>query len=477
MPAALRPHSTRPLSASLAAAAVTVVLLTAFVLVGRRANFDEWLVLRASWLITDGQPGNVPFLMPLTAALGSVLNSTLAPSEAFGWLRWGTVALVLLCLYFAIHRHAPDGPTRSLALVLTLSSGAFFSHGFEFRYDIVILCCWLMAWGLIARPNAHTPVLLGLLAATLAMHHTKGLFYAACLGLICLMGPGSMRRKAGLFAIGFLPLSAAWGGWLHQHQKVQEAWDVYRQFATLGVSHKRVPAWQSLYPRLAADALWWLLICSAGCSRLIRQPRPPLSPSAWMAMTPIAFILLHPQPWDYLLAPLIPFLALMASLEARHWLGQRTSGWRTRDLGICLVFAGAPGVTTALNTWNARGANDLQILDLVKQVQRSDDRALDPSGALFMVPATDRDWYRDTLWQSADPATDWNAQWDKATYVVASYRLKWIDPDWQTRLQKKHKAACGWLWMKQNDPRLHHVEARCPTLPEPQLLNYWERAN
>lgn len=456
-----------------------LVLASAAVITGRTVNFDEWLVLKASWLIAAEQNGNIPFLMPLTALMGWPTHAGFAPSALISGLRVGTFVLVFSCLWFAVRRHSPDQLTARLALALTLSSGAFFSHGFEFRYDVVILCCWLTAWGYAARPGTFTALWFGALAATLAAHHTKGLFYAAWLGLAAIMLPGPFKRHALSFSTGFALVGAGWVGWLIQQEQLDAAWEVYRQFAALGVEHERASAWASLQPRLAADKFWWALVIGAFASRLMRLHRSPPEASDWMILPPLLFTLLHPHPWDYLLAPLVPFLAMHTAREAVHRLSQ----WKTATplnhwVGCGMLLVLTMWAQTAWHSWQARSAADLHTLDLAQQVMQRNDRVLDPTGALYMMQPPSSDWYRDTLWQHASaPSPSPHSHWSQATFIVASYRLRWVSPTWESALQASHRPACGWLWMRKDDARLNEVAAKCPSDTSPYLRNYWERAN
>lgn len=457
------------------------VILCGWLMIERRLNFDEWLLVRSSWLIAADTKGNIPFFMPLTAALSTVHDRVPAPSTLLLALRCAAFTLITLCLLFAFRQHEQDRATRALALLLTLSSGVFLAHGFELRYDIVILTAWLVAWGLAARtrPGVTTALAWGLLAALLAVHHTKGLFYAACLVVLVTPAMWRLRRPSAAFWLSMTAALLAWLAWLLWSQHWPEAWRLYREFATLGVQHDRQTAWTTLTPRVRTDMTWWLLTGFAGLSLILRLRRGELRPShqAWWVMPPVVFIALHPHPWDYLLAPIIPFLALMAARELVHLARQHVSWPASTRVMLGAMIVAALGGPHVLHTVAARGHLDRQTLNLAHELKQDGDHVLDPSGALYMMAPASPDWYRDTLWSSSTPTTTPAAAWERASIVVETYRLKWITPEWAEELSKHHVRACGWLWIRQDDPRLSSFRARCPPSVDHQLLNYWERAS
>lgn len=449
------------------------LLLACALAIGRTINFDEWLVLRSGWLLSTGQNSNIPFLMPMTALVGHLASGDALPSTLVPALRIAALTLVLSSLFFGIHRQTRDPFTVCLALLLTMTSGAFYTHAIEFRYDLVILFCWLSAWGLLAQPGPRTALWLGMLSAILAMHHTKGLFYAAWLGVATLAFlPRSPTTWKG-FLLGLAVTTMVWVTALLARGQTHQAWQVYEQFATLGVTHQRVSAWQSLHPRLAADGAWWALILALLIIRRVRHTHWRPSPTTTLALAPLAFILLHPHPWDYLVAPLVPFLALVAAQEASHWMNFKghhlALKWRLTAL-VCVALLGS---NTLMHSRAARNAADLQVLDATQRLMQAGDRVLDPSGALYMGPPTETAWYRDTLWPENGATPDWS----RVTWVVASYRLTWVDPQWERILPKHHRQVCGWLWMHEDDARLEAMRAACTMSPSNRLSNHWERAN
>lgn len=451
-----------------------VLLLPACALaLGRTVNFDEWLVLRSAWLLSTGHDSNIPFLMPMTALIGQLASSEYLPSLLVPALRMAAFALVLSSLLFGICRQTRDTFTVCLAVLLTMASGAFYTHAIEFRYDLVILCCWLSAWGLLAQPGPRTALWLGILSAILATHHTKGLFYAAWLGAVSLAFLPRSTTTWKSFVLGFALTTMLWVTFLLAQGHAHQAWQVYEQFATLGATHPRVSAWQSLHPRLAADGAWWLLILVLLIIGKVRHRRWAPSPSAALAIAPLAFILLHPHPWDYLIAPLVPFLALVAAQEVSHWVNFKGRQFALRWGPATLVCIALLSANTLMHSHASRNAADLQVLDATQRLMRTGDRVLDPSGVLYMVQPTDTAWYRDTLWPGNAAAPDWS----RATWVVASYRLKWVDPQWERNLSTHHRQACGWLWLHENDMRLKDMRAACTTPPKHRLANHWERAN
>ncbi len=457
------------------------LVLLVIVALFRRPNFDEWLVLRAGWLVVTGEPSGLHFLMPFTWLAGVLATRFSDVAVPVVLLRLLVTTAVLAMLWWALRRQLDGVIAVGAALFLCLVSGVFVSHAIEFRYDAAILVLWLWCWGIAAGEiRARGYLLLGGACVLLALHHTKGLFYAAGLGFYVVTVARCQPRQMAYFILGIAVTIVAWLLVLLFHGLVDEQLGIYRQFSSLALESARVPPWEALKARISADAVWWLVVMPAAAIGLSRR----IVGGHWIAVSfflavPALFILLHPHPWDYLLVPLIPPLSVLA-VEGGGWIVTRLSGRTRRFSAFLLVSTLLVSVAGGyVQSLQADGSEDLYLLRELSRQIRDDDTAIDPVGAVFFMPAFDEQWYLDTLFRDQLREGDWMkrtvADFDKATVVVASYRLGWVEEVAEAGLSSRYENVCRWLWMRPGDDRIPQLRERCGTSRWEGLLNFWGR--
>ncbi len=456
-------------------------ILLFVVALSRRPNFDEWLALRAGWLIANGESSGLHFLMPFTWLVGMLATQFSDVAIPVVLFRFLVTTTVLGVLWWALRRQLDDAVAAGIALFLCLVSGVFVSHAIEFRYDAVILVLWLWCLGITAGEMKEREfLLLGIACALLALHHTKGLFYAAGLGLYVLMAIRFQFRQLAYFLGGAMSVGAIWLLILLHGGLVVEQAGIYRQFSSIALDAPRVLPWDALKERVSADGVWWLVVGSAaavGFARRVFCGREVTI--SFFLMLPALFIMLHPRPWDYLIVPLIPPLSVLA-VEGYLHVARKLPG-RVRNLAPFLLvptlLISVAGVYA--QSLQASGSDDLRLLREISRELRDGDTVIDPVGAVFFVPAFDEQWYLDTLFRNPLQEGTWMkrtaADFRGATMVVASYRLGWIEEAAAAGLSGKYEHVCRWLWMKPGDDRIPWIRARCNTSRWEELLSFWGR--
>ena len=457
---------------ALIAMAVALTSLMIIQSVMRRLNFDEWLILRAGWLITSQEPSNLHFLMPWTWLAGHM--DQLLPSAPIlvTVVRLMTAATILTTLAWALKAHHRSWHDALHAYLLTLSCGAFIAHGIEFRYDAVVLCAWMAAWGALAHPTPGRLRIVGALIVVLALHQTKGLLYAAALTLITWainnrQEPKSWRQVL----IGALMAAVPWFSLLLAQGLLDEQVAVYAQFARLR-TELGAPAWTELLAQLRNDTYWWALAATATAMAIRRQILgSALHITSIMAIPPIAFILVHPHPWPYMLVPCIPLLSSLCITA----LATRPKTFTMFAACLTLAVFAMPHHIHALQ---ADGRDDLQLLAQLRAVQTSDDRVLDPSGAAYFIKPATPYWYLDGLFRHRLAQGTWHPAPENPEslpqFVLRSYRLDWMDSFSPDLLGQHYENACHWLWIKKGDPRAKTLRKQCPSTGDDSLLNYWQ---
>jgi hypothetical protein len=368
----------------------------------RRLNFDEWLVLRSGWLIVTHEDSRLHFLMPWTWFAGQIALLSGNVTLPVTFLRAMISTATLGALWFALKANLDNREQALYAFLLTLSCGAFVAHATEIRYDAVILTTWLAAWGLIARPTPARLFALGMLIAVLATHHTKGLFLAGNLLTYALVQTRQSQRHAWRqILIGMLPPTVIWLGILTYQNALAEAIALYAQFAQLAHELTHASAWEALGPRISLDWPWWgfvLLTCTIGLRHVLYKVR--IRHTLFFALTPAAFVLLHPRPWEYMLAPLIPMMAslsiaCMSALFLRHQhLAQRHN-----LAALIIVLLVALGAQSHVHALRSTRHADMLALQLLNRMQTPEDRVLDPSGAVYFIKPATPEWYLDGLFR------------------------------------------------------------------------------
>ena len=345
-------------------------------------------------------------------------------------------------------------------------------NGIEFRYDAVVLCAWMAAWGALAHPTPGRLRIVGALIVVLALHQTKGLLYAAALTLITWainnrQEPKSWRQVL----IGALMAAVPWFSLLLAQGLLDEQVAVYAQFARLR-TELGAPAWTELLAQLRNDTYWWALAAAATAMAIRRQILgSALHITSIMAIPPIAFILVHPHPWPYMLVPCIPLLSSLCITA----LATRPKTFTMFAACLTLAVFAMPHHIHALQ---ADGRDDLQLLAQLRAVQTSDDRVLDPSGAAYFIKPATPDWYLDGLFRHRLAQGTWHPAPENPEslpqFVLRSYRLDWMDSFSPDLLGQHYENACHWLWIKKGDPRAKTLRKQCPSTGDDSLLNYWQ---
>lgn len=463
----------------------------------RRLNFDESLALRAGWLLAEGVPAEPPLYMPMVRALGALAQRVEDPGRLLPGLRLAVAASVLLGLVWMVRRARLGAAGGAAAVGLCLLQAAFAAHGYELRYDAAILLGWIAAFGLIQERSLPTLAALGVCAAWLASHHLKGAFFAAGLyAFVCLVVSLERRERRGrllAFHLGGLGAAAAWGLVTLALGHGEALVGLYTGFAELAAEQEeRVGPWTALGAAWARDAVWWLLAAAAVVAAGVRVARrarrgpaalardPDLAVLAF-AGVPLLFLLVHPHPWPYMLAPPAPFLALLvvraaaALREAPAWgRGALAAGVAAAVLaygGLAGIWPGAP-YAAAL-----RAPLDRQVatLRLLRERSAPDERVIDPSGLAYFRPPCTPEWYIDTLFRPAARRGAWmealGAQpVERCPWAVNTYRLGMLPEALRRSIARERALATGGLALARGDAR--HAALR-DRLPYDELRSFW----
>lgn len=456
----------------------------------RQLNFDEWLVLRTGWLLQNNVASGLHFMMPYTYMCGYLANH-ISVNACILALRLAVAIALLSTIFWTFSQVIRNRLATAIALLFCLTNGAFVSHAFEFRYDAVILCCWLLAWGISQSSLHHRAAILGVIVGVLTCHHLKGMFFAGLLSILVMTNLCLRRRELVIFISTAGATLLAWAGYLTMANLLHEQLAFYKQFLSLSSATTGVGILESLGDRLKTDSAWWKLSLACCAVHAWRWRPTRGSFGLYMGVVPIFFIALHPRPWDYMLAPIIPFVAVSAALGfLKFWttIISRASSialairyrpaitWTLIALSLFPLTTGTQSYTLALET-NFR--DETALLSQFRQIMRNDDRVLDPTGALYFVAPFDTEWYLDTLFLPQLRSNHWMTatitQGEAATVVVNSYRKNWLPQVLRARLEETHEPACGWLWLRKSDVRLKLLRNVCPQPESRYLVNYWGR--
>ena len=391
------------------AGALAFVLAFVWAAATRRLNFDESLALRAGWLMVDGTPGSPDFYMPWTWALGQLAHVVEDPHWVFLGARIFVVTAVLGSLIWAMVQTKVGTATVCGAVALTCVQVAFAVHGYEFRYDAAILAGWLLGFGMIVRRDESDYVVLGICAAWLAAHHVKGVFFAVGLLGFCVARAvtdgGKIWPRLARLSAGFGLTAAAWIAITVMLGFGDDLLGVWATFTHLGVQGARVPPWTELDSSVARDTVWWILAAAAFVWTLTRLRRLPTEQRVrdwrlWaigFAAWPLVFTVMHPHPWQYMLAVPAPFLALLLARAINDVAGNisRRTIFGVVGAGIIAYAAGAAEWPGTAYVMAARSPNTRQVetLRLLRRVALPQDRILDPSGLAYFHPPCNTEWY------------------------------------------------------------------------------------
>jgi len=405
----------------------------------RRLNFDESLAVRAGWLEVTGNDFQPAFLMPWTLLCGAVARAFADPGTTFLFLRLTAAGGVALAFASAL-RAAAAGPTATAAAAwLAIGNAAFATHALEFRYDAAVLILLLLAYRALVRETS--PFWFGALAALLALHHLKGIYFAAGGVVIYLAMSHERRAAARRLVFGALALLSGWIGLLLLVGLGDRFLASLRTFATIATDSARVSLASSLGPTLLRDLAWWVLVLSAAAVAMSRRGRATdgaghraeLAALAIAALG-ITFWLVHPHAWPYLVALPVPFLVIAAVRGfARRAGTRRYVAAFVLGLAIQVASSGAVPFSSMVAGFSSPMAGEVAMLRALRADASSADRILDPSGlAYFILPCT-HEWYLDSLFRERIAAGTWMSELSsnvpsECTLVLNSYRLEALPP-------------------------------------------------
>ncbi len=461
--------------------------------VSRRLNFDEALALRAGWLAVQRIEAAPPFYMPTTWLLGLLASFIADPGAVLLTARLAVVLTVGPALVWSLAARG-RATTTALAAALVLSQATFVVHGLEFRYDWALLVAWLLAYRLVVRRRPRDYLWLGLLAAWLAAHHLKGVYFAVCLSTLAALAAGlegELKRRLAQLAAGlggglalWIALSAllGFGGDLA---------DVYTTFFGLAAgTEARMAPWESLGGTFRRDTVWWLgslLAVIATAWRLPRSRRALLAGrDLWtlgFALAPMGFLFLHPHPWAYMLVLPAPFLALLMAERLAEAAPRPAPALVAGGLVVVLALQWA---ATRGSPWqqypdSLAAPRDRQVatLRLLRERQVEGDRIFDPSGLAYFVEPCVGEWYLDTLFEETAERGGWMAelrQVDLAecSWMLNTYRLRMLPGQLKARFGGAYALieGGGGLALHADDARL--ADGRPPPgLAHRELFSYW----
>lgn len=473
-------EDTRP-KAKIIGTALSFACALAFVSVAifRRLNFDEWLILRSGWLIAHNIATDLHFLMPFSWLVGAISQQTSDAASPILILRIGTNLLLLGTLQWALYRRIPNFLERHSTFILSVTCGAFLSHAVEFRYDNVIVVCWLWCWSATNQTvNGRTSILLGIVAAVLALHHTKGLFFAISLCLFLFIKLHETPRKLFQFGAGASIALVGWGIFLALNGLFSEQFSVYLQFSALAAQVERISPWVALKNRIVADWTWWALVVPFTAIGVWTQAKTQwVRETLWFLATPAAFITLHPHPWDYMLVPLVPFLSALAINGGSFLLNHISYDKRFPAFLVMIPPILFSGVSAYIIAYQADNFHERELLLWLSEQVKHDDTVIDPTGAAYFIQPFDKQWYLDTLFRTPLEKQRWMQKTvehgNNATFIIFSYRLFWLPKTTLSNLVATHEPVCGWIWVRKNDPRIPSMKTRCPKGSAAMLENFW----
>lgn len=438
----------------------------------RQLNFDEGLALRAGFLLWAAEGGRPTFLMPWTAALGLFAHRVERASLLVPAARWLVALAVAVCWWRLLQAVGLKRWGQVGVSFLLATNGVFVSHGFELRYDAVLLLGSLLATELLLVQRLGSAF--GAVVGLLALHHLKGLGLSVGFVALAWLGsrawglpsPNWKRFGTGLGSVLFgwilvLSVSGLLGRWA----------DTVRENLTQWSRARRVPVHEALGPVLLQDAAWWLLVVWGLLVgfRAVFRVRPeaedgegPLPlPAVFNILTTVSlltigFWLLHPHPWAYLAALPAPFL----SLAAGYGLRQMSPFYRWGTAGLALAFLGLQAAQGSLPAaaWLRALQHPLQpqllLVDELRKALNPGERVLDPTGLVYFAPSCSQEWYVDTLFAPRVSQGTWMQELsdgvpESCVVALVSYRLGWLPPAAQQTLRQEFVfLPCGLAWRK-----------------------------
>ncbi len=464
-----------------------LALVFVFLAAWRRLNFDEALVLRAGVLELAGADTAPAFLMPWTLAVGALAAAVGDPGRLFLLARLAAAVPVLALLAVAFLRSGLSGTRLAAAGALTLAQAAFVAHGFEFRYDTAILLGLLAVTAALASADRPWPALAGVALAWLALHHLKGLYFAAVLSIWAVAVLRRRRGALGRCAAAAAGLMLVWGIGLASAGLGGRWLETLRQFGALSREVSRVSLAESLGAVFARDLAWWMLALGGLVAVFGAARRAALGPGERALLLPafaaLLLVVLHPHAWAYMLALPAPFLAGLVALQWPR-VGERPGGRRlwfaAGAFGLLLqvaVLHRSP-VAPWRNGLAAPRAPIVEVLRGLRAAARPGERVLDPAGLVYFLPPCNREWYVDGLFAEKVRRGTWMSELAKGlpadcTWVVATYRLQAVPPAVLEVVRGEFRFFPSGIGLRFPDPAGSARSTLAPLDREAVLDNYW----
>ncbi|MEO7973087.1 MAG: hypothetical protein ABIU84_05825 [Thermoanaerobaculia bacterium] len=433
----LRPPSVRHRVALARIATAAAGLIFLALAVTRRLNFDESLALRAGWLDLAGEPSSPAFLMPWTLLAGAVGHLFADPGAVFVTLRIFAAGGVVAAFAFALRAAGLGAGGSAIAAWLALSNAAFATHGLEFRYDAAVLILLLLGYEAIVHERS--PLLVGALAGTLALHHLKGAFFASALLLVATAMSANRRSTTITAAGGAIAAGLIWCGLLLPLGLLGRYAESLGTFFHLARESARAPLIETLGPALLRDLPWWLLVLTTLASTVFGgrpSEREPCELAALsLACAGVAFWLLHPHAWAYLAA--LP--SALLAIQSARLLGSGAVSWRVPTVALAVglllqqLSMAAPPLDHLSRAFSAPMEPEAALLRGLRAELLPDDAILDPSGMAYFGRPCTREWYLDSLYAERLQRGEWMADLGSGlvptcTLALNTYRMLALPP-------------------------------------------------
>jgi hypothetical protein len=395
------------LLAAVAAAALTAVLANV-----RFLQMDEFVFVRAAWLVSEGQvpyrdffEHHTPLFYGLLAPIVGLLPERASALPAIRLVCLASSAL-LAAAVFALSRAVAGGRAAAAATVLLFLVPGFVSRAIEIRPDVLAAAAFAGAAALLLRRDAATPLsrlaLAGLLAATAILATQKSLQYAWGLPLVVLLperelarsGAGRARPPLAFLAglalpclalAGALAALGAWDEFWNQNVELALRWQALDESFPL-----------TRYLAIAVQgAAPWGLAAATGLAfagtRAFRDPR--ILRLALVAGPAVASLLLLPNPWPYNFLPVFAVLTPFAALGVEQGLRGLGAAGRARAIALLVAVALLLQARWFAAERRRDNAVQLQLVDRVLELTTPETPVYDENGGYLFRPSAYFLWY------------------------------------------------------------------------------------
>ena len=454
-----------------------------FLTLDRALNFDEMLTMRVGWLLYSGWQSDFHFAMPYYAIHGGISHSIQDPLIVFSVSRLFSAVLVCCSLSWLSFSIFENPAHRLLFVAATLANIGFVTHAFELRYDVALLCIFLVSSGVFIKYELSRPVILGGLLCLMAAHHLKGVIYALALSGIFLAVLLKKREFSLLillrFGMGFLAIAVSWViiSWMFGF--LDEVIGFYTQFFEVSSSLVFSDKWSDFYLRIRKDYLWWCVIgLLAVIGALSRQGTAGVRWKLLVLLAiPLFFVCMHPHPWPYMVIFIVPFFAALSVFGLQELVERyngksklvRTLIWGTPFFLLGIICLGGY-LNLASSNWTAQ----MNQMRLAKDLIAYGSPVIDPAGFLYFSRPADPEWYTDSLVRQQVKHGQWQARMavhaTEADFAVESYRISWLPKAATDVLSQRFRRLCGAIFVAKDFQVPENFF--CPD-KEFRLNNYW----